>query len=132
MPFYPRMGHVLMGDFSDLREPEMTKMRPVIVVSPRLPFRSDVVAVVPISLTAPRHNLPFCFKLSKNYHPNEPDDLPCWAKADMVTNVGLRRLDGFKIGRRKWHYPQLSDADLVGVRRAVMCGLGLDLIENAG
>ena len=132
LPFYPRMGHVLMGDFTDLREPEMTKVRPVIVVSPRLPYRSDLVAVVPTSLTAPRHSLPFCFRLSKNYHPNEPDDLPCWAKADMVTNIALRRLDGFKIGRRKWHYPELSAADLVGVRHAVLCGLGLDRIEKSG
>jgi uncharacterized protein YifN (PemK superfamily) len=120
-----------MGDFSDLTEPEMTKFRPVIVVSPRLPYRSEVVTIVPISLTAPRHELPFCYKLSRNYHPNEADDLPCWAKADMVTNVALRRLNGFKIGRRKWHYPQLSAADLVGVRRAVRCGLGLDRIEKS-
>jgi uncharacterized protein YifN (PemK superfamily) len=130
MSFFPRMGSLLMGDFSDLKEPEMTKKRPVIVVSPRLPYRSELVAVVPVSLTAPRHALPFCYKLSKNYHPNEPDDLPCWAKADMVTNIALRRLNGFKIGRRKWDYPKLSPADLDGVRRAVMCGLGLDLIES--
>src|SRR5947199_1394106 len=90
IPFFPRMGHVLMGDFSDLHEPEMTKIRPVIVVSPRLPYRSNIVAIVAISLTEPKHQLPFCYRLSKNYHPNEADDLPCWAKADMITNIALR------------------------------------------
>jgi uncharacterized protein YifN (PemK superfamily) len=126
LPFFPRMGQVFMADFSDLREPEMTKVRPVIVVSPRLPYRSEIVAVVPVSLTPPHHNLPFCFKLSKNYHPDEPDNLDSWAKADMITNIALRRLSGFKVGRRKWHYPNLTADDLLGVRKAVLVGLGLD------
>ena len=129
--FYPRMGQVLVGDFSDLSEPEMTKIRPVIVVSPRLPFRSDLVAVVPISLTEPRHSLPFCYRLSRNYHPSEPDDLPCWAKADMVMNIATRRLNGFKIGKRKWEYPILSKGDLDGVRLAVLYGLGLDRLNSS-
>ena len=81
-----------MCDFSGFREPEMVKPRPVIVISPRLPHRSDIVAIVPISLTEPRHTLPFCFRLSKNYHPDESDDLPCWAKADMLLNLGLYRM----------------------------------------
>ena len=120
------MGQVFVGDFRDLNEPEMTKLRPVIVVSPRLPNRSELVAIVPISLTAPIRDLPFCYRLSKNYHPHEPDDLPCWAKADMVMNVAIRRLEGFKVGRRKWAYPNLTADDLLGVRRAVLIGLGLD------
>lgn len=104
----------------------MIKPRPVVVVSPRLPYRSDVVAIVPISLTPPMHDLPFCFRLSRNYHPQEDDDLPCWAKADMLLNLGLYRMSGFKVGRRKWEFPQLSGGDLQGVRRALLCGLGLD------
>jgi uncharacterized protein YifN (PemK superfamily) len=128
--FFPRMGQVFIGDFSDLNPPEINKIRPVIVVSPKLPFRSGLVAVVPISLTEPQHQLPFCFRLSKNYHPLESDDLPCWAKADLVMNVSIRRLDGFKMGKRKWEIPNLSAADLDGVRRAVMCGLGLDRLKS--
>ena len=124
--FHPRAGQVFIGDFNDLRAPEMCKIRPVIVVSPKLPYRSDIVAIVPISLTGPRHTLPFCYRLSKNYHPGEPDDLPCWAKADMVMNVATRRLSAFKVGRRKYAYPTLSPEDLLGVRRAVLAGLGLD------
>ena len=127
--FYPRPGQVLVGDFSDLSEPEINKIRPVIVVSPRLPYRSELVAVVPVSTTAPRHDLPFCYRLTRNYHPAEPDDLPCWAKADMVMNVGLRRLNAFKVGRRTWLTPTLSTEDLTGVRRAVLCGLGLDRLK---
>jgi mRNA interferase MazF len=128
--FHPRAGQVFMCDFSGFKEPEMIKPRPAIVGSPKLPYRSGIVAVVPISLTEPKHNLPFCFRLSKNYHPEEPDGLPCWAKADMVMNLGIYRLSGFKIGRRKYVYPTLTTDDLFGVRRAVLCGLGLDRVEN--
>jgi mRNA interferase MazF len=128
--FHPRAGQVFMCDFSGFKIPEMVKPRPVIVVSPRLPHRSEIVAIVPISLTAPRHALPFCYKLSKNYHPQESDDLDCWAKADMLLNVGTYRLSAFKTGRRKYEYPTLSDDDLQGVRHAILCGLGLDRIER--
>jgi uncharacterized protein YifN (PemK superfamily) len=124
--FHPRAGQVFVGDFRDLTAPEMCKVRPVIVVSPRLPYRSELVAIVPISLTAPRHDLPYCYKLSRNYHPASPHDLACWAKADMVMNVATRRLSAFKVGRRKYAYPTLSPEDLLGVRRAVLAGLGLD------
>ena len=131
LPFYPRAGQVLMCDFSGFQAPEMTKVRPVIVVSPRLPYRSEIVAIVPVSLTEPKHDLPFCYRLSKNYHPEEEDALPCWAKADMLMNVGMHRLAGFKVGRRKWEFPQLNDVDLQRVREAVLHGLGLGkLIPN--
>ncbi len=44
----------------------------------------------------------------------------------MLLNLGLYRMSGFKVGRRKWEFPQLSGGDLQGVRRALLCGLGLD------
>ena len=128
--FHPRAGQVFMCDLSGFNEPEMVKPRPVVVVSPRLPHRHDIVAIVPISLTPPRHTLPYCFKLSKNYHPDEPDDLQSWAKADMLLNLGTYRLSAFKIGRRQYAYPTLTPEDLAGVRHAILCGLGLDAIAN--
>lgn len=128
--FFPRAGQVFMCNFKGFIEPEMVKPRPVIVVSPKLPYRSEIVAVVPISLTAPRHELPFCYRLSKNYHPAEADDLPCWAKADMLLNIGTYRLSAFKTGRRQYVYPTLTTEDLAAVRRAVLCGLGLDRVET--
>lgn len=126
LKIFPRAGQIYVCDFSGFKEPEMVKKRPVIIISPRLAFRSEIAAIVPISLTAPRQELPFCYRLSKNYHPDEPDDLPCWAKADLVMNIGLYRLSPFKVGRRRYAYPTLSPEDLAGVRHAVLCGLGLD------
>jgi len=128
--FFPRAGQILVCDFSGFKEPEMVKHRPVIVVSPRLPYRSEIVTVVPISLTAPLHTLPFDVRLSKNYHPQEADDLPCWAKCDMIMNIARWRLEGFKIGRRKWATPQATGEDLDAVRAGVIHGLGMgDLLK---
>lgn len=126
LPFYPRMGHVLVCDFKGFQEPEMCKVRPVIVVSPRIPYRDEIVAVVPISLTEPRNKRASIYRLSKNYHPSEPDDLPCWAICDMVLNIGRARLEGFKVGRRKWEFPQLTGDDLLAVRYSTRAGLALD------
>lgn len=126
LKFYPRAGQVLVCDFSDFQPPEMVKIRPVVVVSPRLPYRSEIVAVVPISTSPPAHDFPFVVRLAKNYHPSELDDLPCWAKCDMLMNIGLWRLNGFKIGRRKWATPQMTGDDLSAVRQGVLVGLGLD------
>jgi uncharacterized protein YifN (PemK superfamily) len=104
----------------------MVKIRPVILISPKLPYRSEIVTVVPLSTSAPKHDLPFVVQLSKNYHPDEVDAKPCWAKCDMIMNVGVHRLSGFKVGRRKWEFPQASGDDLMAVRVGVLKGLGLD------
>lgn len=103
----------------------MVKIRPVIVISPKLPFRSEIVTVVPVSLTEPKHDLPFVVRLSKNYHPLEDDNLPCWAKCDMVMNIARWRLDGFKVGKRKWEFPQATGPDLAAVRSGVIHSLGM-------
>lgn len=120
-----------MCDFTGFVVPEMVKPRPVIVVSPRLPFRSEIVAIVPVSLTAPIHREPHVVRLSKNYNPLERDDLPCWAKCDMLLNLSRARLNGFKIGRRRWETPQISGEDLVSVRRGVLHGLGMGNLITA-
>lgn len=128
--FFPRAGQILVADFSDLKEPEICKIRPVVVTSPRLPHRSALVTIVPISLTAPTHDLPFVVRLSKNYHPQEADDLPCWAKCDLIMNIAVTRLEGFKIGRRKWATPQMSGDDLSAVRVGMLHGLGMGHLLN--
>lgn len=103
----------------------MTKKRPVIVISPKLPYRSQIVTVVPISTTAPKHDLPFVVKLSRNYHPTDEAQPETWAKCDMVTNLSLERLSAFKVAPKKYAYPTLAPDDLKAVRHGVIHGLGL-------
>ncbi|MHA7875067.1 type II toxin-antitoxin system PemK/MazF family toxin [Roseivivax sp.] len=124
--YFPRAGQVLVCSFRGFEVPEMVKTRPVMVISPRLPHRSQIVTIVPISTSPPLHDLPFVVRLSKNYHPNERDDLPCWAKCDMVMNLSRERLDGFKIDRRKWATPHASADNLKAVQTGVVYGLGIE------
>ena len=130
--FYPRAGQILVCDLREFDAPEMNKVRPVMVISPRLKYRGEIVAFVPISTTSPNYEQPFAVKLSKNYHPLEADDKPCWAKCDMILNLNRSRLDGFKVGRRKYELPQATGADLEAVKLGVLYGLGMQsLIPSA-
>ncbi len=113
-----------MCDFRGNIQPEIVKKRPVIVITPRLPHRDRLCMVVPTSTTAPDHPQPYHVRLLKNYHPNEPDDLPVWAKCDLITNVSTARLDRFKVGYRKYVTPKISAADLAAVRQGVLAALG--------
>lgn len=128
--FYPRAGQIFVCDFTGFQVPEMVKIRPAVVISPRLPGRAEIVTIVPLSTTAPARDLPFVYRLSRNYHPDGPLDLPCWAKADMVMNLSRHRLNGFKVGRRKYEIPNMTQLDLQGIKNAVLFGLGFGhLIE---
>lgn len=122
--YFPRAGAILVCDLSDFRPPEMDKVRPVMVISPRLPNRGQIVSVVPLSTTSPRQVMPYTVMLSKNYHPKQPDHPGVWAKCDMVTNLCIDRLNGFKVGRRKWELPVATADDLEAVRLGVLHGLG--------
>lgn len=117
---------MLVADFRGFEPPEICKRRPVVVVSPRLPNRGDLVAVVPTSTTAPTKELPYHVRLSRNYAPWDAGDGPVWAKCDLLMNIGLHRLDGFKVGRRQWETPRISDDDLARVRAGVLAALGFD------
>ena len=130
LQFHPHAGTVLICDFRGNIKPEIVKKRPVIVVTPRLPYRSHLCAVVPTSTTPPDHPQPYHVRLSKNYHPNEQDDWPVWAKCDLLANVSLARLDRFKVGLRKYHAPRISHEDLRAVRIGLLHALGFPALTN--
>jgi uncharacterized protein YifN (PemK superfamily) len=83
--FVPDAGDVLMCNFEGFCAPEMTKIRHVVVLSPRrrrtIP---DTYLVVPISATQPASPEPcHCEFAPRSYHFFD-EALPVWAKADMV------------------------------------------------
>ncbi|MCH8918638.1 MAG: type II toxin-antitoxin system PemK/MazF family toxin [Proteobacteria bacterium] len=121
---HPHAGTLLMCDFVGFREPEMTKKRPIVVITPRLQYRNDLCTIVPLSLSEPLHPQPYHYKLSRNYNPLEVPELPVWAKCDMLVNIGIWRLEGFKVGRRKWEIPKVSAEDLAGIKAGVLAALG--------
>jgi len=133
LTYYPQIGEILLCDYTTgFIIPEMTKRRPVVVISPRLRRRNDLVAVVPLSTTDPTpaetHHCPLT--LTKAL-PAPFDGLEMWAKCDMVATVSRQRLDRFKAGRkanggaRVYLSGQLDADQIKAVKAAVLCGLGL-------
>ncbi len=124
LQFHPRAGTLLICDFRGMVAPEITKKRPVIVVTPRLAHRDELAMIVPTSTTPPRYPQPFHVRLSQNYHPTEDSSIPVWAKCDLVCSVSFARLDRFKTGFRKFETPSISAADLDAVRAGIRAALG--------
>jgi uncharacterized protein YifN (PemK superfamily) len=126
--FHPDRGDVLICDFSDFKAPEMTKRRPVVVLSPKRRHGPDVVTVVPLSTMPPNPQQIWHCKLSLAL-PDPYSALTHWVKGDMVYSVALRRLNLFKLGKddsgkRQYEYVSLTPEQLADVEQCVLNGLG--------
>jgi uncharacterized protein YifN (PemK superfamily) len=127
------VGTILICDYDmgGFKPPEMVKKRPAIVISPRLPHRDNLCAVVPISGDQPEHEVDYAVRLE--FDPPLPYPFVyrvAWAKCDMIATVGFFRLDFFhthrdQYGKRRYLHPKLSQADLDRVKRGILCGLGM-------
>ena len=123
LKFQPSHKSVLMCDFSDFKAPEMTKVRPVIVLRKNR-YNSKLVTIVPISTTEP-------VPLIEAIH--VPIDGPldgraAWVKCDMVTTVCIERLDRIKVkhqGKTEWITQQIEQRTFDEIQKAVASYLGL-------
>ncbi len=94
LEFYPNAGDILICDYSTgFRPPEMVKVRPMVVISPRR-RGGQLVTVVPISSSERPHAEPWHYLLPEGAYP--PARGPVWVKADMLATVALTRLDRVK------------------------------------
>lgn len=133
LSYYPSPGEIVLCDYgTGFIVPEMVKLRPVVIVSPRLRKRGDLVAVVPLSTTAPNPaEAHHCSIVLAAPLPKPFDAAQMWAKCDMVATVALSRLDRFRDGRapggnaRRYTTGKVSAAQLVEIRKAILCDLGL-------
>ena len=124
LTFHPSPGAILIGDYghgAPHQPPEMMKVRPVVVISPRR-RTSQIVTVIPLSSAAPEPLQPWHHHLSTGAYP--PARGPMWAKCDMVAAVSLGRLDRVKHGGAFQAY-QMPAADLAGILAGVRAALGL-------
>lgn len=109
----------------------MVKRRPAVVISPRLPHRDGLCAVVPLSTSPPDRPLDYVVEISLAQPLPEPFASPVmWAKCDMVATVGFTRLDLFRTvrdqeGKRKYLTIRLPSEDLEKIRSGVRRGLGI-------
>ena len=131
--FHPSPGTILICDFNrGFVEPEMTKKRPCLVVSPRRRRGGRTCTIVPFSTKKPRPFLDHHFKLTLD----EPlsdyySELVQWVKCDMVYSVSFDRLSPFKAGkdengRRLWENKSVSDDALLAIRRCILYGIGIN------
>ena len=133
LTYHPQAGDIVLCDYSTgFSAPEMVKRRPVVIVSPRLRNRHNLVTVVPLSTTPPSpvemHHcaIALAVPLPKPFESSE-----MWAKCDMLATVGLARLDRFRAGRvpgsygRRFTTGSVSAAQLDSIRKAMLHALGL-------
>jgi uncharacterized protein YifN (PemK superfamily) len=129
--FVPSAGDVLMCDFDGFRPPEMTKIRPVIIVSPRSRTSfPDAYIVVPTSTTPPASVEGWHCQLKRRSYPCFDQIVPIWAKCDMVTCIAARRLDRIKVAG-SYNRVQIRRDDLARVRQAVLHALGMETWKDA-
>ncbi len=125
--FHPHPGTILICDFSTgFQPPEMVKVRPVVVLSPRR-RTSDLVTVVPLSSTPPVPLLPWHLEMPAGAYP--PARGPMWAKCDVVVTVAQWRLDRVRKkgpqGQRIYSIPALAPATFAALQACVKAALGL-------
>lgn len=112
-----------MCDFYGYVAPEMVKVRPVVIVSPKDLPRPGLYTVVPLSTSEPNPIEKYHFKLVKN--PMPQGTAVCWAKCDMVATVSIQRLDRIKVARGKYVTTAISDEELKAIRECLKHSLGI-------
>lgn len=131
-------GTILLCDYGlgGFMPPEMVKRRPALVISPRLPHRDGLCAVVPLSGSEPGRDLNYVVRLELPVPlPTPFDETVWWAKCDLVATVGFHRLDLFRTGRdpagrRKYLQLRLAPADFDRVKAGVLFGLGMGALTT--
>ena len=126
-------GTLLLCDYSKggFTPPEMVKRRPAIIISPRLPHRDGLCAVVPLSTTPPPVDLPYVVEINfEQPLPGPFDSSHMWAKCDLIASVSFGRLDLFReerdqYGKRKYLKRRVDNETLQKVLEGVRRGLGI-------
>lgn len=130
LKIHPELGTIVICDFNGLNEPEMTKRRLAVVVSPFIRIRPDLCAVVPFSTTAPIPPRDYHCCIQVDPPLPEPYNSPLqWVKGDMIYTVSLSRLflprEGKTDGKRNYDVRKLSQEELMRVRKCMLHGIGL-------
>ncbi|TDF37798.1 type II toxin-antitoxin system PemK/MazF family toxin [Histophilus somni] len=123
LKYQPKEKSVLMCDFSKFQSPEMTKVRPVVVIA-KHKRNKELVTVIPLSTTEPQPLEKYHYALPVNPLPDKAN-IQCWAKCDMIYTVSISRLDRYKIGKRDYISPLVSDTDFQVIKNCTALALKL-------
>lgn len=133
--YHPSIGQMLLCDFSKgFKEPEMVKdKRPVIVISPNLKSRDQLVTVVALSTRAPSPIMPYHYQIPMASMPQlgrfQRSD--SWLKGDMIYTVGFHRVDLIRLnkrdanGQRAYFTQKLGRAQMKSIYSCVLHGINL-------
>lgn len=124
LKYQPPEGSIVMCDFSGFKIPEMIKKRRVVVVRKHRE-NAGLVAVVPISLTVPNKIQKYHYRLEQEFCMQHFRQAECWVKCDMVYVVSTERLSFQKNKDMGRYAPILDQIVLLGIKEAILCGLGL-------
>lgn len=135
--FHPTTGAIVACDFSSgFRIPEITKRRPVVIISPRLRGRDNLCTVVPLSTTPPTTIMPYHHKLFLDPPLPEPYNAPFhWVKGDMLYTVAFERMHLLFIGKdvngKRIHDNRVVDNnELIKIQKCVLNGIGLTVLTT--
>ena len=133
---HPKPGQILLCDFSQgFRKPEMVKAkRPVIILTPAMKNRTELVTVVPLSTVKPNQTMPYHYQIPRNSMPQTSmfQNSDSWIKGDMIYTVGFHRLNLILLGqrdpatgKRKYFKNRLSREMMKEVYSCVLHGLNM-------
>lgn len=132
--FHPRPGQTLMCDFSEgFKEPEIVKRRLVVVLTPAMQGRYELVTIVALSTRTPDPVRDYHCQLSKASPPQLGNfqEKETWVKGDMVYTVGSHRLDLIKLkkrgpgGKRQYFNQKLGRERMKEIYGCVLHGMNL-------
>lgn len=129
--YHPPRGTILICDFKMFKTPEITKRRPVIVISPNFKSRDNLCTVIPLSKSVPKRIEPYHHKMFFNPLLPEPYTNPfSWVLGDMIYTVGFERLKSLSNGRdeqgKRIYDARILDATTMDiVMNCVRNGLGI-------
>jgi uncharacterized protein YifN (PemK superfamily) len=128
--FQPSPGQILACHFGlGFRVPEMTKTRPVLVISPHQRVWTRLCVVVPISSKEPETIEPYHLKLPAGLVPGEKYH-QAWIKGDSVMAVADHRLDRLKVGFRQYVAPIVPAQILKEIRRCILHATGMHALTT--
>jgi uncharacterized protein YifN (PemK superfamily) len=138
LTYHPKVGQILLCDFSGFRPPEMVKKRPVIVLAPPHTGGSELSTVVPLSTVTPEPVQPYHYLLPRQCLPKQKFFMGknTWLKGDMVYTVGFHRLEAIQVGRdpqtgkRVYFSNKLGREHMKNIYTCVLHGLHMSWIVN--
>ncbi|MDL5025630.1 type II toxin-antitoxin system PemK/MazF family toxin [Vibrio sp. TMPB1044] len=133
--YSPKIGQILMCDFSGFKAPELIKNRPVLVINTR-PNGHRLVSIVGLSTTPPKPPQPYHLKLDDNNLPRHRffQGAPTWVKGDMLYTVSFDRLSyislGSEKGKRIYFQNRLGRETMRNVYSCTLHGLNLGFLAE--